>query len=210
MQKEFVEDASQTFEDQMEQLLQAMIEQTLVLVKHDGVARSLVGEIIKRFETLGLKLCALKMAWADEKLAENHYKATKEWIKSVAEKTRKGFAERGINLKESDEEIAERIRKWNKQYLREGPIVAIVLEGPHAIELIRKLVGHTEPRQALPGTIRGDFGYESYALGDYKQRPIRNLVHASSSKEEATREIGLWFRKDEIHSYSLPNEKNIA
>ncbi len=210
MQEECTEAASQAIEDKVEQVLQAMIDQTLVLVKHDGVARSLVGEVIKRFEALGLKLCALKMVLADEKLAENHYRATKEWVKSVAEKTRKSFAERGINLKESDKEIADRVRRWNKQFLREGPIVAMVLEGPHAIELIRKLVGHTEPRQALPGTIRGDFGYESYALGDYKQRPIRNLVHASSSKEEAIREIGLWFRKNEIYSYALPHERHIA
>ncbi len=186
-----------------------MIEQTLILIKHDGVSRGLIGEIIKRFETLGLKIAALKMFWADEKLAEHHYQASKEWVKSVAEKTRKGFAERGITLKETDEQIAARIRRWNKKFLREGPVVAVVLEGPHAVELSRKLVGHTEPRQALPGTIRGDLTYESYQLGNHKQRPIRNLVHASSSPEEAVREIGLWFRKQEIYSYTLPHEKHI-
>ncbi len=187
-----------------------MIERTLVLIKHDGVSRSLVGTIIGRFELMGLKIAGLKMVWADDKLASNQYQLTKEWTKSVAEKTRKAFAEKGITMKETDEEIAKRIQSWNKNFLREGPIVAIVLEGPHAVELCRKIVGHTEPRQALPGTIRGDFSYESYTIGDIKQRPIRNLVHASGTKEEAEREINLWFTRHELHDYELPHEKHIA
>lgn len=186
-----------------------MIEQTLLLIKHDGVLRGLIGEIVGRFERVGLKVCALKMLMADEALARHHYQATPAWTKAVAEKTRKGCWEKGIILKETDQQIADRIVQWNTTYLREGPVVAIILEGLHAVELCRKLTGHTEPRQALPGTIRGDFAYDSYVLGDAKQRPLRNLVHASSSPEEAIREIGLWFRKREIYNYSTPHEKHI-
>ena len=178
-----------------------MIERTLILVKHDGVARGLIGEVIKRFENMGMDMGGMKMIWADERTADKHYVATKEWVKGVAEKTRKAFAERGIAIKDSDEEIANRVKEWNKRFLCEGPVVALVVQGPHAVELGRKIIGHTEPRQALPGTIRGDFSFDSYQLGDKEQRPIRNLVHASGSREEAEREIALWFDKKEISAY---------
>ena len=93
----------------------------------------------------------------------------------------------------------EEIRKRNIDFIREGPVVAIVLEGPHAIEIVRKIIGHTEPRQAIPGTIRGDFiSIESYAVSDAEGRAARNLVHASDSAENANREVDLWFKKNEI------------
>lgn len=120
-----------------------MIERTLILVKHDGVYRSLIGEIIKRFENTGLKIIGMKMAWADQNLAKNHYQLTEEWIKSVGEKTRKAYKEKGLTLKESDGEIAQKIQDFNMKFLREGPVVAIVFEGPHAVEICRKIVGHT-------------------------------------------------------------------
>lgn len=186
-----------------------MIERTLILVKHDGVYRCLIGEIIKRFENVGLKTVGLKMVWADENLALNHYQITDEWTKAVAEKTRKAYKERGIEIKESDVQIAKKIRDLNIKFLREGPVVAVVLEGPHAVEICRKIVGHTEPRQALPGTIRGDLTFESYQLGDLKNRSVRNLVHASSDLNEAKREINLWFKKEEIHSYENIHDKHI-
>ncbi len=178
-----------------------MKERTLILVKHDGVLKGLVGEIIKRFESIGLNVVGMKMIWADEGLADKHYLTTPEWIKTLADKTRKAFKERGIELKDTDEQLAGRVKDWNKKFLKEGPVVAIVFEGPHAVELGRKLVGHTEPRQALPGTIRGDYSFDSYQLGDKEQRPIRNLVHASGTQEEAEREIALWFKKNEIYEY---------
>ena len=101
------------------------------------------------------------------------------------------------------------IQQWNVNFLREGPVVALVTEGPHAIEIIRKLVGTTEPRQASPGTIRGDFAMiESYAVANTKQRVLRNLVHASDSAETAAREIALWFTKEELYSYSKELDKH--
>ena len=186
-----------------------MIERTLILIKHDGVYRCLIGEIVKRFESVGLKIVGMKMVWADENLASNHYQITQEWAKSVAEKTKKAYIEKGVELKESDMQIAKKIQNMNSKFLREGPVIAIVFEGPHAIEICRKIVGHTEPRQALPGTIRGDLALESYQLGDIKQRSVRNLIHASSDVKEAKREIELWFTQDEIHPYENIHDKHI-
>ena len=186
-----------------------MIEHTLILVKHDGVLKGLVGEILKRFEQTGLKIVGLKMVHADEHLAGNHYVVTKEWAEALAEKTKKSYAEKGITLKETPQQIAERVQRMNKQFLQEGPIVAIVLEGPHAIDLGRKIVGSTEPRQALPGTIRGDFSLDSYAVSDKKGRSVRNLVHASGTTAEADREINLWFTKSELHSYAGLHDHHI-
>ncbi len=119
------------------------------------------------------------------------------------------MAEKGIVMKETNREIAKRIQQYNKEFLKEGPVVALVLEGNHAIELIRKLVGTTETRQATPGTIRGDFGYDSYMVADDEKRTVRNLIHASSSVSEANREITLWFTTEEIYNYAHRKDKGI-
>lgn len=186
-----------------------MIERTLILVKHDGVLKGLVGEILKRFEQTGLKIIGLKMVKADDHTASNHYVVTDEWANALAEKTKKSYAEKGIAMKETPKQIADRVQKMNKIFLLEGPVVAFVLEGPHAVDLGRKIVGSTEPRQALPGTIRGDFSLDSYALSDNKQRSVRNLVHASGTKIEADREITLWFTQQELHSYKGLHDHHI-
>ena len=178
-----------------------LIERTFVAVKHDGVQRGLVGEIIKRFEQRGLKIAALKMVHVDKKFAGRHYPITDAWVKNLADNTRKAYAKRGITLKETDRQISERINNWLKDYLTEGPVVAMVWEGYHAIEMCRKIIGAAEARSATPGTIRGDYSVDSYDLADVKKRPVRNLVHASGNVQEAENEIGLWFGKEEIHDY---------
>ena len=177
------------------------LQRTLVLIKPDGVQRNLIGEIIKRFEQRGFKIAALKMVWVNKEFAAKHYPMTEKWIKGLASKTREAYEKRGENLDESDNEIAGKVHNWLKDYLTEGPVVAMVIEGYHVVEIVRKMIGHTESRQAAPGTIRGDFSVESYQLADNKQRPIRNIVHASGSKEEAETEIALWFTREEIHDY---------
>lgn len=179
-----------------------MIEKTVVLVKHDGVQRGLIGEIIKRFEQRGLKIAALRMLQADEGQAEKQYKLTPEWIQKLGDNTRKTMEARGTPIKEANEQIAKKVQKWLKSYLTEGPIVAMVFEGYHAIEIGRKIVGHAEPRQALPGTIRGDFSVDSYELADSKGRPTRNVVHASGNREEAENEIKIYFKNNEIFDYA--------
>ena len=187
-----------------------MIEQTLVVIKHDGVLRGLVGEIIARFEKVGLKITAMKMLWAGEKIAENHYQVSDEWAKGVFEKTKKAYEKDNNPFPFKDyKQYGQMIKEWNTGFLKEGPVVAMIIEGPHAIELVRKMVGSTEPRQALPGTIRGDLTFDSYAIADKKQRPIRNLIHASGDKKEADREIALWFKKEEIHSYKTQHDQHI-
>jgi len=176
-------------------------EQTLILAKPDAVQRGLVGEIIKRFEKVGMKIAGIKMIQANEGQLGQHYKDDKEWKLSVGNKTLKVAKEKGIEMNETAEQIGSRIRKWNMETLKFCPIIAMVFEGPHAIEFGRKLVGNTEPRQSPPGTIRGDYSIESYAIADAKKRTTLNLVHASESKSEAEREIKIWFNADELYDY---------
>ena len=185
-----------------------MIEKTLVLMKPDAVQRALVGKILERFENVGLKIIGVKMVNTDENLAKKHY-LVENFIKTTVPKTRESYAKRGIELRESDKEIAERIQKMLVDFLRESPVIAIVLEGPHAIEIVRKLIGGTEPRSAAPGTIRGDFFMDSYMISDNKKRPIRNLIHASGTKEEADYEVTLWFSKNELFSWESVHDKHV-
>lgn len=187
-----------------------LMERTLVLIKPDGVVRGLIGKIISRFEDIGLKLAGMKMVWVDEKFAKEHYKLDEEWAKNVFTKTKTTRESQGQEFPFKDHmEYGGMIQKWNMNFLREGPVVAFVLEGPHAIEIVRKIVGSTEPRQAAPGTIRGDFAsIESYPLANDKERVLRNLIHASDSVENANREIDLWFEKKELHSYTKDLDKH--
>ena len=162
-----------------------MLQQTLVLIKPDGVQRGLMGEIIKRFEQRGLKIVGMKMVQVQKSQAEKHY------TEDIAKR-------RG-----------EHVRKWLLEYITEGPVVAMVLEGLHAVEAVRKIVGPTEPRTAPPGTIRGDFALHSYDFADKKEKSIRNLIHASGDKKDAEAEIKLWFKKEELHSYPTVHDVHI-
>ncbi len=177
------------------------MEQTLILVKHDGVQRGLVGEIIKRFEQKGLKIAGIKMIQPTKDTANKHYVITPEWTKKLGENTRKSAEKKGTKITETDDEIAKRIHSWNSEYLIEGPIVAIVFEGYHAIEIGRKLIGNTEARKAEIGTIRGDFTVDSYEIAEEKKRSVRNLIHGSEDKTQAANEINLWFTKKELYDY---------
>ena len=140
------------------------------------------------------------MVWADEDKAKNHYILDENWAKNTYEKSKSTAERENRQFKFKDHmEFGKYIQKMNSEFLREGPIIAIVLEGPHAIEIVRKMIGSTEPKQSPPGTIRGDYAMiESYQLSDSKNRVLRNLIHASDSKETAEREIKLWFNSNEI------------
>lgn len=183
------------------------IERTLILIKHDGMQRGLVGEIVGRFERKGLKIAAMKMLHPTEELADKHYVMTEAWIKKLAGLTRKAADEKNEKIDMTDEEIAGRVKGWNMKYLTEGPIIAIVFEGYHAIEIGRKISGPAEPRSAPLGTVRGDFSVDSYDMADVLQRPTRNLMHASGNKEEADNEIPLWFSESEIFDYEKEDWK---
>lgn len=159
-----------------------MIERTLVLLKPDAVQRCIMGELITRFEKAGLKAIGMKMVWANEEFAKGHY--TEDITK------RRG----------------EFVRNKLIQFLQEGPVLAMCLEGVNAIEVVRKLVGGTEPKAAQPGTIRGDYAHHSYDWADSHEIAIKNLVHASSDKKDAESEIKLWFKPEELHSYKTVHD----
>jgi nucleoside-diphosphate kinase len=172
-----------------------MEEETLVLVKPDGVQKNIIGEVVSRFERAGLRVTGLKMVKPTEDQLESHYVLTPEWVSGLAQKTRESFAKKGIELKETDMQIAKRVQTWLKQSLGSGLIVAMVIRGNCAVEIVRKLVGSTEPKLAAAGTIRGDFSVDSYDLADVEKRSVKNVIHASSSVDEAKREIAVWFQK---------------
>lgn len=178
-----------------------MLERTFVMVKPDGVQRGLVGDIITRFEKVGLKMVGMKLMHATEKQANDHYVLTDEWVEKVGNNTRDSFKKRGIECKETNEEIAKGIHDGLKSYLRENPVVAIVFEGYHAIDIGRKIVGITESRTADMGTVRGDYSLDSYDLSTDLKRAIRNVVHASGDKADAEKEIALWFNGEDLYDY---------
>jgi len=178
------------------------VERTLILAKQDAIHRGLVGEIIKRFEQKGMRLAAIKLAVATSKILEKHYAKDIAMQTETGERTIETWKKQGKEVKENSLEIGNRIRQWNIDALQDKPVVAMVFEGFHAVEIGRKIVGHTEPKQALPGTIRGDFSAESYGLADAKQRTLINLVHASGKPHEAEREIQTWFKEDEVVDYT--------
>ncbi|HRZ85915.1 MAG TPA: nucleoside-diphosphate kinase [Candidatus Paceibacterota bacterium] len=162
-----------------------ILQQTLVLIKPDGVQRGLIGEIIKRFEQRGFKIVGLKMIEIDNDMAKRHY--TEDITK------RRG----------------EEVRKMLIDYVTSGPIVAMIIQGVNAIENVRKIVGSTESKEAAVGTIRGDFSHVSYKYADAKKIPVRNLIHASSNEEDAKNELALWFSIEEVHDYKFNAEDNL-
>ncbi|KKQ92565.1 MAG: Nucleoside diphosphate kinase [Candidatus Woesebacteria bacterium GW2011_GWA2_40_7] len=182
-------------------------ERTLVLIKPDGVQRGLIGEILTRFEKKGLKIIAMRMAWPDSGLAQKHYDMPESDKILLGERTIASYKEKGVDLKKKPVEIAENVQKRLVKYLTTGPVVAMVIEGAHAIQNVRKIRGATNPLAADVGTITADYTIDSYFLSDPDERAIRNLVHASGSVEEANREIDLWFKTDEINDYELAIEK---
>ncbi len=183
-------------------------ERTLVLIKPDGLQRSLAGEIIKRYERVGLKLVALKMTVPTEEHIEKHYTLEPQWRRITGEKTIKGYRDKGLTPPSEDPlEITDRILKCLMKYMTSGPVLAMVWQGAHAVELVRKITGGTEPLRSDVGTIRGDYVLDSYQMSDSDGRSVRNLVHASGTVAEAEKEIRHWFKEDELVQYRLVQEQ---
>ena len=178
-----------------------MKEKTLVLLKPDAVQRGLIGEIISRFERCGLKVIGMKMQYADKELAGEHYIADEEWMRIVGEKSKGSYRKRGIELEETEMEIGARIRDQLMDYLSMSPVIALCLEGHNAVKHVRKIVGVTAPADAAPGTIRGDYSFDTYQMADTLERPLQNLIHASGEVDEAEREINVWFDKEELFEW---------
>ncbi|MBM3281427.1 MAG: nucleoside-diphosphate kinase [Candidatus Harrisonbacteria bacterium] len=179
-------------------------EKTLVIIKPDGIQRTLIGEIIKRFERSGLKLVALKMALATPEMVEKHYTVNSEWKKNVGEKTIKAYEKKGATPPSMDPIVlADKVLSHLKKYMTSGPVVAMVWQGMHAVGVVRKITGATEPLSSDVGTIRGDYTIDSYQVSDTDGRSVRNLIHASGDPVEAAAEIALWFTDNELHNYRL-------
>lgn len=182
-------------------------QQTLLLIKPDGVQRSLIGEIVKRIERTGLKIVALKMVIPTRDQLVAHYNKDDEWF---LKKGTKIASDRKMNNLPVDKEPIEYGRDIIEQLvslMTSGPIIAMVIQGNESVNVIKKIVGGTEPATSDVGTIRGDFTLDSYEHAGVQERAVRNLVHCSDEFSEAQREIQVWFTKDEILSYRLVQEQ---
>lgn len=181
-----------------------------MIIKPDGIQRSLIGDIVNRFERVSLKLIGLKMIVPTEKMIEEHYTLDPNWRRITGEKRIKVAREKGEKPPSEDPlEITAVILANLKKYMTSGPVVLMVWEGAHAVGIVRKIVGGTEPLSTDVGTIRGDFVLDSYTMSDIDGRAIRNLIHASGSTAEADMEIKHWFTSQEIISYRLVQEQII-
>ncbi|NQU98592.1 nucleoside-diphosphate kinase [Candidatus Woesearchaeota archaeon] len=181
-----------------------MIEKSLIILKADVVARGFIGKIVSRFEKVGLKIVAMKMMKVPKNMAETHYKKDDTWLMSVGTKLIKN---QNLNAnKEDPMKHGQRICDTLAHDLTIYPVVAMVLEGHNTINLVRKMIGEQSPENSAPGTIRGDYSFDTYVLANAYNRPVITLVHASDSKKTAEKEIKLWFKKDELVEWKNPHE----
>ncbi len=186
-------------------------ERTLVLVKPDGVKRGLTGEIIRRFEQRNLKFIGLKMIWATKDEMHKHYPNDDAWLTRVGEKTAKTYEKYGYDLQGELGTtdllaIGKMVRGWLLDFMTSGPVVKMVVQGVHAVDMVRKICGVTMPYMADMGTIRGDYSVDSAAAANKEKRSVHNLVHASETPEEAANELSNWFTPEEIHGYKRMEE----
>lgn len=178
-------------------------ERTFIALKPESVQRQLMGELITRFEKRGLKLIAAKLVAPSEELIGKHYPNDDSWLIPTGTNALKGQEAKGVKIDLTPRELALKIRQSLIDYYSNRPMLAMVWQGAHAVELGRKTVGTTNPLTAALGSIRGDYSQESYSLADKMGRAMQTLVHASGSAEDAQTEIALWFKKDEILDYDL-------
>ena len=188
-------------------------ERTFCMIKPDGVMRGLIGEIIHRIEKAGLKVVAMKMLLPTEQQVRDHYPVSDEaWVHRLGEKSFSGFEKLpDVSPEEvlgsgDKKEIGRSVVEGLVKYMQSGPVICLVVEGMQAVDMVRKLAGHTLPFKAEMGTIRGDFSVDSPAVANAEKRSIHNLFHASETPEEAANEMKLWFGDDKMYDYALGNE----
>ncbi len=182
-------------------------ERTLVIIKPDGIQRSLIGEVIHRYERSGLKMVGLKMTVPTVELVESHYLSFPGWKSSVGAKALAAYEKSGKTPPSKDTEVlGETVLKHLRKYMTSGPVIAMVWEGIHAAAIVKKITGGTEPLTSDVGTIRGDLTIDSYYIADADGRSVRNLIHVSGTAEEAEKEIPIWFNEDELLRYRLVGE----
>jgi len=186
-------------------------ERTVVIIKPDGVKRGLTGEIIKRIETRGLKIIALGMMRATHKQMDEHYPTAEAWIKRIGEKTLATYEKYGYDAMtelgtKNPVQIGNMVRGWLIDYMTSAPLIKMIVQGTHAIDMVRKLGGNTMPALSEMGTIRGDFSVDSAAAANKDKRAVHNILHASETQEEAEHEIEHWFSEKDIHAYKRVEE----
>jgi len=177
------------------------MERSLVLVKPDGVQRSLIGEIVRRIERTGLKLVALKFILATEAQGLEHYKKDDEWCIKKGELRVSQRQASGRPVEKEAIEYGRDIYRANVHFITAGPVIAMIWEGNKAVGIVKKLVGGTEPLTSDVGTIRGDLTVDSYDISNDDERCVRNLIHCTDVPSEAQREIDIWFKPEEIIKY---------
>jgi len=181
-------------------------EQTYVMIKPDGVRKGLIGEVIKRLEQHDLKIVALEMFQPVYDQMDNHYPKNEEWITRLGSKTVSTYEKYGYDLVEDFEtadpaKIGPNVRKWLVDYMLTAPLVKMIVQGVHAVDIVRKLAGDTLPYRAAVGTIRGDFSIDSPALANKEKRAVANILHCSETPEEAEHEIKHWFGDTKTYDY---------
>ena len=186
-------------------------EKTFIMIKPDGVRRGLIGEILLRIERADLKLIALGMFQPTKAQIDNHYPKDDVWINRLGTKTKSTYEKYGFDLMtemgtEDTLKIGHEVRKWLVDYMTSAPLVKAIVQGPHAVDLVRKMVGNTMPAVAEMGTIRGDFSADSAAAANRDKRAVHNILHASETPDEAKHEIEHWFKAEEIHAYKRVEE----
>lgn len=182
-------------------------ERTFVMFKPDTVQRSLMGELVKRFEVTGLKCTAMKMFMADEESLVSHYNKDDEWFLKKGTNIVKDLHEQGLAVNKEPIEYGKDIIRSNAKFMMSAPVVAMVWEGNQAVAVIKKIVGSTEPATSDVGTVRGDYTVDSYSHAAYENRAVRNLIHCSDMVSEAEREIAIWFDEAEVMDYVTAQER---
>jgi nucleoside-diphosphate kinase len=182
-------------------------QQTLFIVKPDGVQRSLIGELIQRVERTGLKIVAVKMVVPTEEQVIKHYNKDDAWCLKKGTGLVESRKANGLPVDKEPIEYGRDIMRQNVAFMTSGPVVAMIVQGNAAVAIIKKLVGGTEPTSSDVGTIRGDYTVDSYEHAGVSNRAVRNAVHCSDESEEAQREIGVWFTPNEIINYRLVAEQ---
>ncbi|MDB4991834.1 MAG: putative Nucleoside diphosphate kinase [Parcubacteria group bacterium] len=181
-------------------------ERSFVIVKPDGVQRSLIGEILSRFERTGLKLVSLKMMVLDSDRIWKHYDKDDEWFLKKGTRIAADRAAAGLSAEKEPIEYGKDIIRALDKYMTSGPVVVMVWEGNSAVAVVTKLVGETAPASSDVGTIRGDLTIDSYDIAAVDDRAVRNLIHCSDTPENAEKEIAMWLSEDEVLKYRLLNE----
>lgn len=182
-------------------------ERTLVIIKPDGIQRSLIGEIIKRVERTGLKIVALKMLVPTSEQCWKHYNKDDAWFLKKGTNTVENRTKLGLPVEKEAIEYGKDIIRALEKYVTSGPVVAFVVEGNSSVNIVKKLVGGTEPSTSDVGTIRGDLTIDSYSICDIDGRAVRNLIHCTDNPAESSYEIPIWFADNEITSYRLVQDE---